>query len=132
MGAFHNFELAYTLNNLQHTFHIGNKVNNELANKVQDMWINFARNGNPSTSEITWEKYNTETRKTMIIDEKIEMVENLKDEQREILEPLLKYYLNGNFAQMSYNVPQVYRIVLQLIAGLSILILIFYILKSLI
>ena len=132
LGAFHNFELAYTLNNLQHTFHIGNKVNNELANKVQDMWINFARNGNPSTSEITWEKYNTDTRKTMIIDEKIEMVENLKDEQREILEPLLKYYLNGNFAQMSYNVPQVYRIVLQLIGGLSILFLIFWILKSLI
>ena len=67
----------------------------------------------------------------MILDEKIEMVQEYKDEQREILEPLLKYYLNGNFAQMSYNVPQVYRIALQAIGTLLILILITLLLKSL-
>ena len=131
MGACHNIELAYTLNNLENTLFTGKKINKKLANKVQDMWINFVRTGDPSTSEITWEKYDTDTKKTMILDEKIEMVEEYKDEQREILEPLLKYYLNGNFAQMSYNVPQVYRIALQAIGTLLILILITLLLKSL-
>ena len=131
MGACHNVELSYTLNNLEQNIFTGNKVNKELANKVQEMWVNFAKNGNPSISGITWEKYNTDTRKIMILDEKIEMVEGYKDEQREILEPLLKYYFNGRFAEMSYNVPQVYRIAFQVICGLSILIFIIAKLKSL-
>ena len=132
MGACHNIELSYTINNLDQTLFTGNKVNNELANKVQEMWVNFARTGDPSISEIIWEKYNTDKRKTMILDEKIEMVEEYKDEQREILEPLLKYYFNGRFAEMSYNVPQVYRIVIQVLCGLLILILLISIFKFLI
>ena len=86
------------------------------------MWVNFAKNGNPSTSEYTWEPYETRTRKIMVFDEKIEMEENYKSEQRELIEPLLKNYLNGNFAQMSYNVPQVYKIVAQLVATVTIVI----------
>lgn len=127
LGACHNIELAYTLNNLDQTRFIGNKVNNEFAGKVQDMWINFAKTGNPSTSEITWDKYDSDKRKVLILDEKIEMDEDLKEEQREILDPLLKYYIHGNYAQISYNVPETYKIAAQLIAALSILI--FIILK---
>ena len=85
------------------------------------MWTNFAKNGDPSTSEYKWEPYDTEKRKFMVFDEKIEMEENYKSEQRELIEPLLKYYINGNYAQMSYNVPQVYRIVAQLVAALIII-----------
>jgi para-nitrobenzyl esterase len=131
LGACHNIELSYTLNNLDQTLFTGNKVNKELANKVQEMWANFARTGDPSISGITWEKYNNDTRKTMALDEKIEMIEEYKDEQREILEPLLKYYLNGRFSGMSYNVPYVYKTVFQIVCGLSILILIISLLKSL-
>jgi para-nitrobenzyl esterase len=131
LGACHNIELSYTLNNLDQTLFTGNKVNKELANKVQEMWANFARTGDPSISGITWEKYNNDTRKTMALDEKIEMIEEYKDEQREILEPLLKYYLNGRFSGMSYNVPYVYKTVFQIVCGLSILILIISFLKSL-
>ena len=122
LGACHNIELAYTLNNLEQKRFIGNKVNNEFADKIQDMWINFAKNGNPSTSEITWDKYDSSKRKVIILDEKIEMAEDLKEDQREILEPLLKYYINGNFIQISYNVPETYKIAAQLIAILAILI----------
>ena len=100
---------------------IGNKVNNEFADKIQDMWTNFAKTGNPSTSEIIWEKYDSSKRKVIILDEKIEMVEDLKEEQREVLEPLLKYYINGNFIQISYNVPETYKIAAQLIAVFAIL-----------
>ena len=86
------------------------------------MWINFARTGNPSTSEYNWEKYDSNTRKTMFIGEQIKMVEDYKGEQRELMEPLLNYYFNGNLNDISYNVPQVYRIILQLLATLGILV----------
>ena len=55
IGACHAIELSYVFNNLQENIYTGNKINKELANEVQDMWINFARNGNPSTSQHIWE-----------------------------------------------------------------------------
>ena len=121
LGACHNIELAYTLNNLDEDRFNGKKINNEFADKIQEMWTNFAKTGNPSTSEITWEKYDTSKRKVILLDEKIEMAEDLKEEQREILEPLLKYYINGNFVQISYNVPETYKIAAQLIAVFAML-----------
>ncbi len=87
------------------------------------MWINFAKTGNPSTPEHTWEQYDNDKKKMMVLDEKIEMVENYKSEQTKLLEPLLKYYLHGNYDTMSYNVPQVYKIVAQLISTLLLIIL---------
>jgi len=115
MGACHWVELPYSLNNLNESQVVGDEANIELANEIQDMWINFVRNGNPSTTKNTWEKYNSDTRKTMILGEEIKMEEDYKSEQRELIEPLLKYYMNGNFVQMSYDVFQVYKI-----AGLAI------------
>ena len=121
LGACHNIELSHVFGNLEETIYTGNKVNEELSDTIQEMWANFAKNGDPSTSEYKWEPYDTEKRKFMVFDEKIEMEENYKSEQRELIEPLLKYYINGNYAQMSYNVPQVYRIVAQLVAALIII-----------
>jgi len=46
----------------------------------------------------------------MILGEEIKMEEDYKSEQRELIEPLLKYYINGNFYQMSYDIFQVYKI----------------------
>ena len=121
MGACHWVELPYTLNNLNESQVVGDEANIDLANEVQDMWINFVRNGNPSTTKYTWEKYNSDTRKTMILGEEIKMEEDYKSEQRELIEPLLKYYMNGNFLQMSYNVFQVYKIAGLAISGLLII-----------
>jgi para-nitrobenzyl esterase len=98
MGACHWVELPYTLNNLNESQVVGDEANIDLANEVQDMWINFVRNGNPSTTKYTWEKYNSDTRKTMILGEEIKMEEDYKSEQRELIEPLLKYYMNGNYS----------------------------------
>jgi len=121
LGACHNIELEYTLNNLDQNRFIGNKVNYEFADKIQEMWTNFAKTGNPSTSKITWEKYDSSKRKVIILDDKIEMAEDLKEEQREILEPLLKYYINGDFAQISFNVPETYKIAAKMIGVFAIL-----------
>ena len=61
----------------------------------------------------------------MILDKKIEMGEEYKKEQRELLEPILKYYFNGFRAYMSYDVPQTYRIAAQIVAALGIILIIF-------
>jgi para-nitrobenzyl esterase len=122
LGAYHAIELPYVFNN---DFDGDKILNEELVNNTQDIWVNFARNGNPSTKELTWEKYDSESRKTMIIDKKIEMGEEYKKEQRELLDPILKYYFNGVTAQMSYNVPQTYKIVAQFVTTLGIIALIF-------
>ena len=122
LGAYHSIELSYVFNN---DFD-GNKIlNKELVNNTQDLWVNFAKNGNPSTKELTWEKYDSESRKTMILDKKIEMGEEYKKEQRELIEPILKYYFNGFRAYMSYDVLQTYRIAAQIVAALGIILIIF-------
>lgn len=40
----------------------------ELSRQTMQMWINFARTGNPSIKGHAWPRYNTRTRPTMIID----------------------------------------------------------------
>ena len=93
--AFNTLEMPYTLNNIG-KYEFGTLENQEFEDKVQEMWVNFARTGNPSISEINWEKFNTDKRKIMVIDENFEMIEDYKTEQRELLEPLLKYNFNSN------------------------------------
>ena len=123
IGACHGIDLFYIFGNFELGMIAGKKVNNELSSTIQNMWINFAKTGNPSTPEHTWEQYDNDKKKMMVLDEKIEMVENYKSEQTKLLEPLLKYYLHGNYDTMSYNVPQVYKIVAQLISTLLLIIL---------
>lgn len=130
LGACHNIELAYTTGNLDINLFIGNKANPELAKKVHEMWVNFARTGDPSISEISWEKYNTDKRKIMVIDENIEMIEDYKSEQREILDPILKYYFNLNTNDLSYFVPTVFKIVAGILAVLLIVFILFKIIKN--
>jgi len=121
MGAYHGVEIPLVLNNLKESPDVGDEVNIDFVNEVQDMWVNFARTGNPSTTKNTWEKYNSDTRKTMILGEEIKMEEDYKSEQRELIEPLLKYYINGNFLQMSYDVFQVYKIATVAVSSLVII-----------
>ena len=96
-GACHAVELAYVFNNLDDTIFIGEPADPALAATVQDMWINFARNGSPSTGEIIWEKYDGNARRTMILGDDIHMESDPLPEQRILMNPLLKYYFNGQY-----------------------------------
>ena len=51
------------------------------------MWINFVRNGNQSTEKYIWEKYNSDKRKAMVLDEEISIGDEYKPEQRKLIEP---------------------------------------------
>ena len=120
VGACHAIELTYIFNNLENTIYTGNKVNPTLADVVQNMWVNFARTGNPGTDNHEWSLYNSDTRMTMILGEEITLASDLKGEQREILTPLLKYGFNGCYADLSLNVPQVYKLVGIFVAALAV------------
>lgn len=54
----------------------------------------FRKTGNPSTEDVSWCKYDTIERNTMVITNKgLHMVKDPLGEQRELLQPFARYYL---------------------------------------
>ena len=109
IGASHAIELSYVFRNPQVTIYNGNDYDETLADTVQEMWVNFARTGNPSTDRYLWEPYRPDTRKTMILGSRIHMEEDLMGERRRLLEPLLHHYINGCYTQLSLNIPYIWK-----------------------
>ena len=122
-GACHAVELAYVFNNLDQTIYTGENIDPNLAANVQAMWVNFAKTGNPSTKDLEWIKYDPIQRETMMLDSTCRMEKNPKALQRELLSPINKYYLNGNYHNISLNVPIIYRYALSTTILLGILVL---------
>ena len=96
-GACHAVELAYVFNNLDDTIYIGSPADPSLAATVQEMWVNFAKTGDPSTEEYKWDPYDDHYRNTMFLGDEIKMVEDPLKEQRVLIEPLLKYRISGYY-----------------------------------
>ena len=111
IGACHAVELAYVFRNPQADMYTGGVYNERLADTVQEMWVNFARTGDPGTEEYPWEPYTRDSRMTMVLGEEIGMTEDLKPEQRELTEPLLHHYFNGCYSQLDLMVPTFWRII---------------------
>ena len=66
-GAYHGLELPFVFNNLAVATGERGMLGNqgappELANKMQDAWVKFAKTGSPG-----WAAYNTTDRKAMLI-----------------------------------------------------------------
>ena len=120
-GACHAVELAYVFNNLDQTIYTGNNIDPQLAANVQDMWVNFAKTGDPSIKDLKWIQYEPIQRETMILDSTCRMEKNPKALQRELLSPLNKYYLNGNYHDITLNIPIIYRYALSTTILLGIL-----------
>ena len=101
-GACHAIELAYVFNNTEDTIFTGKPADPALASEVQEMWVNFAKTGDPSTEQHRWEPYDTVRRTTMILDDEIRSVEDPLPQQRVLTEPLLKYQFNGYYRVFDY------------------------------
>ena len=97
LKACHAVELSYVFNNSDETIYTGEKAYPKLADAVQRMWVNFAKTGDPSIEEARWEPYSESQRNTMILGDPIRAEKDWKDTERKCVEPLLKYYFNGNF-----------------------------------
>ena len=93
IGACHALDIPYVLN---HTAALAQfQINQSLSEKVQAMWVNFAKTGNPSTSAVTWPEYNTSTQAAMIISETPSVRNANLADQYALVSPLLKYGISG-------------------------------------
>ena len=65
------------------------------------MWVNFAKTGNPSLEDITWDKYDSKERKTITFKkDKIKVESDILAKQRELLFPVVKYMINPGYADV--------------------------------
>ena len=116
-GACHAVELAYVFNNPDETIYIGDPADSGLSAEVQQMWVNFARTGDPSTEAHPWKAYDPEDRQTMVLGEDIHMEKDLMEDRYGALEPFPDYHLTADYMEMGYGVPFVYKTVGALALG---------------
>jgi len=109
-GACHAVEIAYVLNNTHEQIHTGNNINTELAGEVQQMWVNFAVTGNPSTPSHLFLPYNTSVRPCMQIDNVITSKNDILASQRQLFSPLIPLHISPLYCNMSLNVPTMWRL----------------------
>lgn len=104
-GACHAVELSYVFGNTDQTIFTGAPADEELSAKVQQMWTNFARTGDPSIEDLTWPQYSGAHRDTMVISKEPKVRNDILKNQRRLLYPLLRYRINPSYATLDYNVP---------------------------
>lgn len=121
MEACHAVELAYVFGNLDQTMYTGDNIYAPLSRQVQQMWVNFAKNGNPGLDSLQWLPYDTVTRPTMVLDTVSGMQFDPLGQQRVMLSGINAYHLNGNYLDMDYNVPIVYAYVAVVLAPVAII-----------
>lgn len=88
-GAMHAMEIAFVFGSFWEddlwTFPKKTTETEALSNNMMDYWVNFARNGNPNVNNaLEWPSYDAESRKTIIFDKKIEIVEDPLKLEREM------------------------------------------------
>ena len=90
-GAMHGVELPFVFFNLKgEPVLTGDNPPVDLARKMNDIWINFAKSGVPKATGLPdWPAYDADTRPTMILDLNAEVVRDLKAAEREIYKELL-------------------------------------------
>ena len=106
-GACHACELTYVLDNLHLNKDFGDKnVNYKLGAEAQNMWVNFAKCGDPSTKEIKWEKYDEKNSYCMVFRDEPELKSHIfKKERDDLMSSLVESYIPYHCAELSLNVP---------------------------
>ena len=103
-GACHGSEVCYVLNTGRQ-IKTGETPDSTLAAEVQQMWVNFATTGNPSTPQHYWPTYETTQRATMILDDNIGIDKNPEGEEMRLIAPLMKEYISPIFSDLLDKAP---------------------------
>lgn len=103
-GACHGAEVSYVLNTGRQIKN-GDDHNPVLAAQVQQMWVNFATTGNPSTPAHYWPAYESVQRATMVLGDSIHVDNDPLKEQRELIAPLMKEYISPIFSDLLDKAP---------------------------
>ena len=85
----HTAEIAYVFNNVGANAMMGGATPEakEVAQKMSQAWINFARTGNPSQPGLEWTPFTTASRGTMLFDKQSEMRTDFDDDLMKLLVP---------------------------------------------
>ena len=103
-GACHGAEVSYVLNTGRQ-IKSGDVHNPALASEVQQMWVNFAATGNPSTPAHYWAAYEPTQRATMMLGDTIRLVNDPLSEQRRLIAPLMPEYISPIFSDLLDKAP---------------------------
>ena len=103
-GACHGTEVSYVLNTGRQIKN-GDRHNPFLAAQVQQMWVNFATTGNPSTSTHYWPAYECTQRATMMLGDNIMLLNDPLPEQRQFIAPLMREYISPIFSDLLDKAP---------------------------
>ena len=103
-GACHGSEVSYMLNTGRQIKN-GDLHNPLLAAQVQQMWVNFATTGNPSTSTHYWPVYESTQRATMMLGDNIMLLNDPLPEQRQFIAPLMREYISPIFSDLLDKAP---------------------------
>ena len=107
-GACHSIELFYVFNNMDERHKYGDYWS-KMVEVTQEMWSNFAKNGNPSTRVYKWDKYTEKEKNCMFLGEEIGIKKNIFKERDKIVEPLIYKYIPYDYSILSLNVPFVWK-----------------------
>lgn len=103
-GACHGSEVSYVLNTGRQIKN-GDRHNSLLAAQVQQMWVNFATTGNPSTTAHYWPAYESTQRATMMLGDNIMLLNDPLPEQRQLIAPLMREYISPVFSDLLDKAP---------------------------
>ena len=103
-GACHGTEVSYVLNTGRQIKN-GDQHNPALAAEMQQMWLNFAKTGNPSTPSHYWPAYESAQRATMVLGDTIALTNDLLGQQRQLIAPLIPEYISPVFSDLLDKAP---------------------------
>ena len=105
-GACHGSEVCYVLNTGRQ-IKTDETPDSALALEVQQMWINFAVTGNPSTPAHYWPAYESTRGATMVLDKASIFVKGNDRRPRQLsyITPLLKEYISPIFSDLLDKAP---------------------------
>ena len=69
LGACHGIELTYVFGSINDPLIGGPDQSREFSRRIQDIWVNFAKTGNPSIDGFDWPQFNKENWNVAILDD---------------------------------------------------------------
>lgn len=95
-GVMHAAEVPYLFdNNINHGGEVLKPQECEFRHEIKEMWVNFARSGNPSSAKHEWRKFSGDNRQTMVFSDEIGMQKDILGRREDLMMSWAKRLGNG-------------------------------------
>ena len=96
VGVQHGAELPYLFDNaMNHASELFYPKECELRHEIKEMWVNFARTGNPSSAKHEWKQFSGGDRQTMVFSDEIGMQKDILGRREDLMMSWAKRLGNG-------------------------------------